>query len=147
LVNYGTNGIEMKIVFLLLVAAVALTIVGCNKSSNNNASGNTNSTNKAPLPPNADPIKDTARMNYEESCGVCHKIDGTGGPVTVKGEKLKVPSLKEGHALRHSDAEFADQIAEGGDGMPGFKDKFTPAQIKDIVTYIRQAFQGGGSRK
>lgn len=136
----------MKILLLIAFTAFfAFGLVACNKTTTN-TNANTNA-NKPPLPPNADPVKDTARMNYEEHCGLCHKVDGTGGPVTIKGEKIKVPSLKEGHALRHTDADFEDQIAEGGDGMPAFKDKLTPEQIKNIVSYIRQAFQGGGGRK
>lgn len=137
----------MKIICLLLfTVALAFGFAGCNKNTNDAPNANTKS-NNGPGPGPADPVKDTARMQYVEHCVVCHKDDGTGGRVTIGDKKIRVPSLKEGHALRHSDDEFNDQIAEGGDGMPGFKDKLTPEQIKNITTYIRQTFQGGGARK
>jgi mono/diheme cytochrome c family protein len=71
-------------------------------------------------------------------------MSGTGGPVKLAdGTKLKVPSLREGHALRHPDSDFVKQIEKGGDGMPAFKDKLTPQQITDMTSFIRHEFQGG----
>jgi mono/diheme cytochrome c family protein len=59
------------------------------------------------------------------------------------GTKLKVPSLREGHALHHSDAEVFKQISKGGDGMPGFGEKLKPEEINDMVRFIRHEFQEG----
>ena len=41
------------------------------------------------------------------------------------------------------DAEFAKQIANGGDGMPAFKDGSTSEQINDLVRFIRRDIQAG----
>ena len=62
-------------------------------------------------------------------------------PVTIDGKKLRVPSFKSGHALKHSDRDFVDQIVTGGDGMPAFKGKLDPKQINDLVRFIRKEFQ------
>ena len=59
------------------------------------------------------------------------------------GTRLKVPSLREGHALRHPDSEFRKQIIEGGDGMPSFKVKMSSRQVDEMIRFIRQEFQGG----
>jgi len=59
------------------------------------------------------------------------------------GTRLRVPSFREGHALRHSDSDFRKQIQAGGDGMPAFKDKLSPQQIEELIKFIRQEFQGG----
>jgi len=67
---------------------------------------------------------------------------GEGGTVKVDDLKLKVPSLREGKAVKHSDEDYADQIRNGGDGMPSFKDKPTPQQIEDLIKFIREEFQG-----
>jgi mono/diheme cytochrome c family protein len=56
---------------------------------------------------------------------------------------LKVPSLREGHALKHPDSEFVDQISSGGDGMPAFKDKLNPEEMNKLARFIRREFQGG----
>jgi mono/diheme cytochrome c family protein len=132
-----------KLLLVLITVIFALTLAGCGKSSNNGPNSNGNQPPSGPLPPKLDPVLDQAKGIYEEKCMICHKNDGTGGRVTINGENLRVPNFKVGHALRHSDKDFQDQIAEGGDGMPAFKDKLTPEQIKDVVAYIRQAFQPG----
>ena len=88
------------------------------------------------------------RTIYEKDCKECHGPTGSGGPVTLKdGTKLKVPTLREGHALRHKDDEFLKQITKGGDGMPAFADKLKPAEISDMIKFIRREFQGGATSK
>ena len=84
------------------------------------------------------------RAAYEKECKGCHGDTGSGGPVTLKdGTKLKVPSLREGHALRHPDSDFVKQITKGGDGMPAFGEKLKSDQINDLVKFIRHEFEGG----
>src|SRR4030095_9205216 len=84
----------------------------------------------------------SARVIFTKDCAVCHGDDGKGGLKTVEGEKLKVPSLLEGHALKHLDEDFVDQINNGGDGMPKFKDKLSPDEINALVRFVRHEFQG-----
>ncbi len=87
-----------------------------------------------------------ARTIFMKDCKGCHGDTGIGGPVKLEdGTKLKVPSLREGHALRHPDSDFVKQITKGGDGMPAFKDKLTAQQIDDLVHFIRHEFQGGAT--
>lgn len=84
------------------------------------------------------------RVLYEKDCKLCHGANGEGGPVKLDdGTKLKVPSLREGHALKHPDADFVKQITKGGDGMPAFGEKLKPEEINDMVRFIRHEFQGG----
>jgi len=83
-----------------------------------------------------------AYLTFQQNCQECHGEKGLGGPVEIKGRKLKVPNLREGHALNHTDEKFVKQISEGDDEMPAFKDKLTPEQISDLVRLIRKEFQG-----
>lgn len=86
----------------------------------------------------------TARALFAKDCQNCHGANGMGGPVKLEdGTKLKVPTLCEGHALRHPDSEFAKQIEKGGDGMPAFKDKLKSEEIADLIRFIRHEFQNG----
>ncbi|HYW74174.1 MAG TPA: cytochrome c [Pyrinomonadaceae bacterium] len=79
---------------------------------------------------------------YEKDCKNCHGQTGEGGPVKLDdGTKLKVPSLREGRAVRHEDSEYLNQITKGGDGMPAFDKKLTPDQMNDLIKMIRKEFQ------
>lgn len=84
----------------------------------------------------------TARADYSQTCINCHKADGAGGEVKLdSGGTLKVPSLREA-GLKDSDAELADQIRDGGGGMPPFKNRLSDKQIGDLVRFIRKEFHG-----
>ena len=61
----------------------------------------------------------------------------------MKGKRLKVPSLRTGGAVKDSDAELGRQIANGGDGMPAFKERLSPDQISELVRFIREELQSG----
>lgn len=84
-----------------------------------------------------------ARAIYAKDCAVCHGDTGEGKTVEFEGKKIKAPSLRTGHALKHSDDDFVKQIVKGGDGMPAFEKKLTPKQIDDLVRFIRKEFQAG----
>ena len=132
----------MKLIKLtLLLVIVVLFFVACNQPSSQ-----TTSTSPGAASPPAMATPDEfagARASFTKNCVTCHGAKGDGGPVTVDGHKLKVPSLREGHALNHPDSDFVDQITKGGDGMPAFKDKLKPEEITDLVRFIRHEFQGG----
>src|SRR5712692_3024258 len=82
-----------------------------------------------------------SRAAYMKNCKECHGEKGDGGRVKLEdGTKLKVPSLREGHALHHPDSDFLKQITKGGDGMPAFKDKLKPEEIDDLIRFIRHEF-------
>lgn len=127
----------------LLIAAVALSGAGCNKQTTTTSNTNTNSSPKGEATPDAFAA---TRGVFAKDCQSCHGVDGKGGPVKLDdGTRLKVPSLREGHSLRHPDSDFRKQIMAGGDGMPAFKDKLNQQQIDDLIKFIRQEFQGGAT--
>jgi mono/diheme cytochrome c family protein len=126
---------------VVIAATAALFFTACDKTSK---SPNSN-TNGGPTTASATPDAfATTRATFEKNCKECHGANGTGGPVKLAdGTKLKVPSLREGHALRHPDSDFVKQIEKGGDGMPAFKGKLSAQQITDMISFIRHEFQGG----
>lgn len=83
------------------------------------------------------------RAIYTKDCAVCHGDTGEGKTAEFEGKKIKAPSLRTGHPLKHSDEDFVKQIVKGGDGMPAFEKKLTPKEIDDLVRFIRKEFQGG----
>lgn len=82
-----------------------------------------------------------ARNTFTQTCAKCHQADGTGGNVENDGKKLRVPSLISERAKKDEDEEFVEQIANGGDGMPAFKNRLKPEQIDALVRYIRKEIQ------
>ena len=130
---------RLLMLFALAVFLPILLITGCNKSATPPVANT-----KAPATGTPDPFA-AGRATFDKNCKSCHGEKGQGGPVKLEdGTRLKVPSLCEGHALRHPDSDFVKQITKGGDGMPAFADKLKPDEINDCVRFIRHEFQGGG---
>lgn len=144
----------MKLTKLLIIAlAVALFAIACggdstgtNQTANTGGTGPTPAASPKATTATATPTPDelaAAKTTYMQVCSNCHQEKGEGGMVKLEGKRIKVPSLLQGHGLEHSDAEFAKQISNGGDGMPAFKDRLTPEQINALVKFIRRDIQAG----
>jgi cytochrome c551 len=132
----------MKLWIFALAVSAPLVLSGCSQSGNSNV----NTARPASANPAVTATPDEfafARASYARDCAACHGDEGKGGVVkTTEGTKLKVPSLIEGHALKHLDEDYVDQIENGGDGMPKFKDKLKADEINALVRLIRHEFQG-----
>ena len=128
---------------LFVAAGLLLVIVSACKMNQTSSSN----TGKSDPPASSTPDQFAAvRGTYEKECRSCHGPTGQGGPVKLEdGTKLKVPSLREGHALRHDDAEYLKQITKGGDGMPAFDKKLTAEQMNGLIKMIRTEFQVGAA--
>jgi len=132
---------RMKRLSLVLIPIALLFMTACQTGK----TGSTPNANNGSPAANSTPDQfAAARASYEKTCKLCHGANGEGGPVKLDdGTKLKVPSLREGHALRHPDSDFIKQITKGGDGMPAFGEKLKPEEINAMVHFIRHEFQGG----
>ncbi len=117
----------MKRLSLVLIPIALLFMTACQTGK----TGSTPNPNNGSPAANSTPDQFAAtRASYEKNCKLCHGANGEGGPVKLDdGTKLKVPSLREGHALRHPDSDFTKQITKGGDGMPAFGEKLKPEEI------------------
>src|SRR5437660_12860131 len=119
---------------LLLLALSAASCTPTTKTTNSNLS--------KPVATATPDAFAASRAIFMKNCKECHGEKGAGGPVKLEdGTRLKVPRLREGHALHHPDSDFLKQITKGGDGMPAFKDKLKPEEIDDLVRFIRHEFQ------
>ena len=134
---------------LIAAAMLAFFTIACSNTPDTNQTArnvNTEATTVVATP-TATPTPDElagARATYDSVCVRCHKENGEGGVAELEdGKKLRTPSFKKGHALTHTDEEFARQIANGGDGMPAFKDRLSPEQIDALVRFVRREFQAG----
>ncbi len=129
--------------------AAIILVIGCfttacsssGKLTTNQTQPTVPATGTAAATATPDPFAE-AYQDFEKNCAVCHGEKGHGGPVEIEGRKLKVPSLREGHALHHTDKKFVKQISEGDDEMPAFKDKLSKEEINELVRFIRKELQG-----
>jgi cytochrome c6 len=73
---------------------------------------------------------------FEKKCATCHGKDGKGH--TKMGEKLGVKELAAVSAPGPSTpAADVEKIVRDGKGkMPGFKDKLSDAEIKELAAYV-----------
>lgn len=135
----------MRYVIALSAAACFLFGAACKNETTNTAANTSPNSNRATSQSTPDEFA-AVRTIYGKDCKECHGQTGEGGPVKLDdGTKLKVPTLRAGHALRHTDAEFVKQITKGGDGMPAFADKLKSEEINDLIKFIRREFQAGAT--
>ncbi len=128
--------------------AAIILVIGClTTACNSSGTLTTNQTQPSATPATAaatatPDLLAEAYQDFQKNCQVCHGEKGQGGRVEVEGRKLKVPSLRDGHALEHTDEKFVKQITEGDEEMPAFRDKLSPNEINDLVRFIRKELQG-----
>jgi mono/diheme cytochrome c family protein len=133
-----------RIALALTLTATALVITACTETATpTNTSTPSVAASPAPSAP-ATPVDElaAARANYSRNCEACHGPTGVGGLVKVEDKQIKVASLKTPSAIKHTDEQLAKTIANGEEAMPAFKDKMAPAEITDMVKFIRKEFQG-----
>ena len=127
---------------VLACIAISLVIIACTETA---PPTNTTTPKVAASPTtSASPIDEfaTSRANYQKHCEGCHGETGEGGLVKVEQKRIKVPSLKAEHAIKHTDEELTKMITNGEEEMPSFKNKMSAVEISEMVKYVRKHFQG-----
>jgi cytochrome c6 len=82
---------------------------------------------------NLGPDSAASTATFRRKCAICHGPDGRGSAV---GNSMKFPDLRSLEVQKLPEAELAQIIANGKDGMPAFKSSLTEDQIRGLVTYI-----------
>ena len=133
----------LKLSVVLIAAAIFIAACGQTATTPNqtNTAANTNkAANTAPATP-AQPMDEMAAAKdlYTTNCMNCHRDSGKGGKVTIDGKSLDPSDLTSAKMKARTDDKMASGISEGSpeDGMPAFKGKLNPDQIKSLVKYVR----------
>jgi cytochrome c6 len=79
---------------------------------------------------------DDAAATYKAKCAMCHGADGKGD--TPVGKKMGIRDFTSPEVQKMSDDELIAVTTKGKNKMPAYENKLSAAQIKDLVTYIRQ---------
>ena len=74
---------------------------------------------------------------YKSNCVVCHGADGTGTPT---GKALKAPDLHSDVVQKMTKQEIIDQISNGKNNMPPFKNTLTKDQITALADFVHSEF-------
>lgn len=143
----------MKIKALILAMFVCSIIAAaCSQpAANSNANKPADNTNKtaASTPANTSAPANTSTPEvaqaksgkdlYTVNCMTCHKDSGKGGKVTVEGRTMEPDDLTSAKMKAKSDDKLYSYIADGieDEGMPAFKDKLKPEEIKAVVAHMR----------
>jgi mono/diheme cytochrome c family protein len=137
------GGTRMRLLAsVLILSLTVLFVIACGDSGTETSTVRPTNSPAASAPTATPDELASARINFQKNCVNCHGAKGEGGPKEVDGKKFRVPALREGHALKHTDEKFVVQITEGDEEMPAFKDKLTAAEITDLVKFIRKELQG-----
>jgi mono/diheme cytochrome c family protein len=71
---------------------------------------------------------------FRTKCAMCHGLDGSGSAV---GKSMNVPDLRSPLVQKLSDAQLAQIISDGKDGMPSFKTSLSEDQLHSLVAHVR----------
>jgi len=74
---------------------------------------------------------------FMSNCVVCHGADGTGTPT---GKALKAPDLHSDAVQKMTKQQIEDQISNGKNNMPPFKNTLKPDQIAALADFVHSEF-------
>jgi cytochrome c6 len=72
---------------------------------------------------------------YKAKCQMCHGADGT--PPAAMAKSMGIKDMKSDDIQKMSDADLKAAVEKGKGKMPAFAGKLTPAQIDEVVKYVR----------
>ncbi len=130
---------SLKIGVILLGAALLAAACGEGSSNAVNVAGNKTAVS-SPQPAETPDVILMGKEIYATNCMICHKENGTGGPVTIDGKKLKPDNLTTEKMKLMTDEKLIGYVTNGvvDGGMPSFKDKLTEEEIRLVVSHVRR---------
>ncbi|MBK6751312.1 MAG: cytochrome c [Pyrinomonadaceae bacterium] len=137
------NYIKLTVVLM----AAALFAVACGQMATTPNTTNSTANNKPAATPGAGTPAPAATPEeiamgmdlYAKNCAECHKDSGKGGKVTIDGKTLNPDDITTAKMAAKPDEKLTEYVVNGfpDDGMPAFKDKMTPEQIKAVIKHVR----------
>jgi copper transport protein len=80
---------------------------------------------------------------FAQNCALCHGAGGRGDGPSAASLTRPPADLTTGHAIPHSDDDYAYWIEHGIEGtdMPAFGQELADGQVQDVIAYIRSLQQ------
>jgi mono/diheme cytochrome c family protein len=132
------RGVKIAIALLLAVAALALGACG-GDDGDDEAGGGVTTAPAATAPAEtgggetAEGDADGAEVFASAGCGNCHTLEAAGATGSVG------PNLDE---LQPGEDEAAEQVRNGGGGMPAFEGQLSDAEIDAVAQYVASSTAG-----
>lgn len=76
---------------------------------------------------------------FRQNCAICHGPEGDG---KILDDGTKVPSLREGDFKAKTENQIYDQIANGGNGMVGFRRQLSEREMRLLVDLVKRDLRG-----
>lgn len=76
---------------------------------------------------------------FRQNCAICHGPEGDG---KILDDGTKVPSLREGEFKAKTENQIYDQIANGGNGMVGFRRQLSEREMRLLVDLVKRDLRG-----
>jgi mono/diheme cytochrome c family protein len=74
---------------------------------------------------------------FDKSCGVCHYAESDAKKIGPGLKGLSKRGTFSVNSNKVTDENLKNWIENGDNLMPPFKDALDPAQIKDVITYVK----------
>src|SRR5215218_8912319 len=131
---FAVQGIAALALLVLGVVGIAFAAVGATPTFRKEAAG------LATLDPAA-VVRGEAL--FSQNCALCHGAGARGDGPGAASLTRPPANLTAGHALAHSDDDYAYWIKNGIEGtdMPAFGDELEDAKIRDVIAYVRSLQQ------
>ena len=117
-----------RVVPLLAVAVLALGLAACGGDDDDDEAGPATAAETQ-----AGGSADGAEVFASAGCGGCHTLEAAGSSGTAG------PNLDE---LAPDEDAVAEQVENGGGGMPAFGDELSDAQIEAVAEYVASSAGG-----
>lgn len=125
-----------QIITVTALCCAAIIVASCSQPTNTNKPA-ANAATPAPTPvvSRAPDGKELFALN----CMICHKETGKGGKVTIEGKTINPDDLTAEKFKKMTDDKIIGYVTNGveDEGMPAFKDKMTPEEIRAVVAHVR----------
>ena len=76
---------------------------------------------------------------FRQHCAICHGPEAKGRTLD---NNAKVPSLREGPFKMQTEAAIQNQITNGGNGMPPFRNQLTQREINLMTGFVYRDLRG-----
>jgi mono/diheme cytochrome c family protein len=115
---------------LLIVLVAAVLLAGCGGGNGDDGGNGGDGGDGAALAGNAAAGEEV----FSANCGRCHVLEEAGTNGTTG------PNLEDDE---YSVDEVAEQVREGGGGMPSFDDDLSEQEIADVAAFVSQSSGDG----
>jgi mono/diheme cytochrome c family protein len=125
-----------KVITVIALFCAAFLFVSCSQGTNTAVDKVTHST---PAPTPVISRAPNGKELFALNCMICHKESGKGGKITIEGKSLDVEDLTKERFVKATDEKLIGYVTNGieDEGMPAFKDKMTPEEIRSVVAHVR----------